>query len=405
MLREWVLRIPYIQYVGYVLAFFGAFLETLPGIGIFVPGQTIVVIAGFLAQQGVLHLWLVLLLAILGAILGDTLGYFLGRRYGLQLFRKQQGIVREVADIVHEHPFKTLVIGRFNSLTRAFAPFAAGASNVRPRSFFTANIIGGVLWGLCFVSLGYLFGASYEFVSHSVDVLIFVAASVFSAVLILYYYLKKHVGVSHRASALLVINITALVFFIGTLVSLLNIGTMAALDILVHDAIPTIRTPLVTAFMMALTPLRQVLVVSAAAAIVVVVLWKKNRRDALLFAITVVTGLVLDRALKELFMRVRPTDGLIPISLYSFPSGHAMLSVIFLGALVLTYKKYVAWKEVFVGACVLLAAIISFSRLYLGVHWLSDVLGGVFFGLFWLSFVFLVSELYDSYRRDVRKHG
>lgn len=403
MLREWLLKIPYIQHLGYVFVFFAAFLEALPAVGLFVPGQTIVVLAGFLAHQEVLSVQLVLGLAVIGAILGDGVGYFLGRRYGTRMLRGREGVVKDISALLRQHPVKTLIIGRFNSITRAFAPFAAGASRVRTRSFILANILGSILWGACFVGLGYLFGASYELISQSIDKILLIGALIFSGTLIAYYYLKKHAGVSHRATVLLIVNVLAIVAFIIIVYSLLRGELLPAADASLHAYLSSKHTALVDNVAIAATNVLQLVFVSALTTAMFLILWRKSRRDAALFAFTVVSGLVLDKLLKELFMRSRPVEGLLAIESYAFPSGHAMISTLVLGAFVLAYRRYTFWKRTFVAVASAIVVLVSLSRLYVGVHWLSDVLGGVAFGLFWLTFVFLTSELYDSYREDRKR--
>ena len=177
MLEDWALGLPALHIVGYFLAFLAAFLEALPAIGLFIPGQTIVVVAGFLAHEGVIQFWLVATLTCVGAILGDLVGYWAGRRFGTTVIQ-HPAFLDEVNELLRVHPIKTLVLGRFNSITRAFAPFVAGANHVRFTTFMIANIIGGILWGLCWATLGYVFGASYELASKTLEwaVVIFVIA-------------------------------------------------------------------------------------------------------------------------------------------------------------------------------------------------------------------------------------
>jgi membrane protein DedA with SNARE-associated domain/membrane-associated phospholipid phosphatase len=404
MLREWITAIPYLHVLGYVFAFFAAFLETLPAVGLFVPGQTVVVLAGFLAQQGILNLTAVVICAVIGAILGDLLGYVLGRKYGLQLFKNQSGIIQDMAQLLKGHTFKTLVLGRFNSLTRAFAPFAAGASNVRPRSFLPANILGGVLWGATWVVVGYMFGASYEYVSESVSAILLGAGTAFSVVLLAYYYLRKHKITSHRTTILLIVNILSLVSFSLLLHSVVYNGSAVRFDEFMHKQLPLTHNAAFDFVMIVLTVFREYPL--SIIFTVIPVVWlsvKKRYRDAGLIGITMFGGIVIDAALKEIIMRQRPLDGFISIPTYSFPSGHALLSVLFFGGLVLTIRKYLSWKRTFTVVCMSMVALLCFSRIYLAVHWFSDILGGILLGLFWLSFVFLCNEGYDSWKEDNKR--
>ena len=91
--------------------------------------------------------------------------------------------------------------------------------------------------------------------------------------------------------------------------------------------------------------------------------------------------------LKELFHQARPINALILENDFSYPSGHVLMTVVFFGLLVFMnwdnlQKKGKMWAISFY---ILLVGIVSFSRLYLNVHWLSDVIGSIFLGLFWVS--------------------
>jgi membrane protein DedA with SNARE-associated domain/membrane-associated phospholipid phosphatase len=403
MLRDWILAIPYLNSVGYLFAFFGAFLETLPAIGLFVPGQTAVVAAGFLAEQGVLNLPAVFILASLGAIAGDFLGYWLGRKYGVGLFAKQQGIISDMIKLLQEHPFKTLLFGRFHGLTRAFAPFAAGASKVRLKRFLPANIIGGIAWGGFSVAIGYIIGKGYELAAQTMDHVLLIAGIVVSVMLLVYYYLRKLNVLNRYTRRLLFVNIGSLILFAAVLRGMIKQGLVVALDTLVQQSIPVLRMAPLTALMVMLTPFYHLLIISILTAGTVLVLWRHNRRATVLFAVAVIGAVIIERTFKVLLMRLRPSDALVVVDTYAFPSGHAVISAVFFGGLILAMTPYVNRKKLFIASCMIAVFLISFSRIYLGVHWFSDVVGGVLLGVFWLTFVFLGDELVRSYSADQKR--
>lgn len=153
---------------SYVFIFIIAFLESTPLFGFFIPGPTTIVIAGFLARLGLLHAWMLIIAASLGSILGDMCGYLIGRKYGYSFlisygrfffFKKEYYF--SIKELMTEHAGKAIVIGRFNALTRAIAPFVAGSSEIKFGRFMTYNVIAGTAWSACFVLLGVLFGHSY----------------------------------------------------------------------------------------------------------------------------------------------------------------------------------------------------------------------------------------------------
>jgi undecaprenyl-diphosphatase len=104
----------------------------------------------------------------------------------------------------------------------------------------------------------------------------------------------------------------------------------------------------------------------------------------------VLGGNFLNFCLKRLIQRGRPVfdDPLSTLATYSFPSGHAMASTVFYGLLAIyasvnARQRYAA--HVAIGGAVLMVGLVSFSRVYLGLHYLSDVMGGISEGIAWLA--------------------
>ncbi len=192
------LPIPFLDHWGYSIIFIAALLEATPLFGLFIPGQIIIVLAGFFAKQGILDIGDVIFFAAFGAILGDLIGYFLGKKYGYSFitdygkyffFKKEY--FKETKKIMNDHPGKTLVIGRFNSLTRAFAPFVAGSTDVPFFKFLIYNIIGGVTWAVSFFLVGYIFGASYELATQYVGRIILIMFIIGIGSIYIYYRIKR----------------------------------------------------------------------------------------------------------------------------------------------------------------------------------------------------------------------
>jgi len=165
-----LVRVDVIESFGYFLVFLSTLFEASPLLGIFIPGSIIIFLAGFAAKLQLMSFELVLFLAILGAILGDVAGYFFGRYFGKGFLHKygkyfliRKEYIDRSCDIVHQHTGKSLVFGRLNPITRSVAPLIVGAHGIKFGKFMIFNIIGAVLWGTIFVSLGYLLGNSYKF--------------------------------------------------------------------------------------------------------------------------------------------------------------------------------------------------------------------------------------------------
>lgn len=154
---------------GYLVIFLGAALESAAFLGLAVPGESLVLVAGFFAHRQVLDLDGVILVVVAGAIIGDNIGYELGRhlsrawllRYGRRFGLKAKHVAR-AEDFFTRYGGRAVLLGRFVGFARVLVPFIAGASRMRYRHFLIYNAIGAALWGVAFTLLGYSLGASWH---------------------------------------------------------------------------------------------------------------------------------------------------------------------------------------------------------------------------------------------------
>lgn len=126
---------------------------------------------------------------------------------------------------------------------------------------------------------------------------------------------------------------------------------------------------------------------------VIYFIFRKKWHYATVTGVSLVGGLALITILKELIARVRPIGGLIIETDFSFPSGHAVMATIFFVLVMYIFVpkiRSVIWKKVFIAASVILIILGGVSRLYLGVHWFSDVLAGICIGFLWVVLVIWV---------------
>lgn len=135
-------------------------------IGIFLPGDTLLLGAGILAAQGALPLVPLITIIIIAAVVGDNVGYSIGRRTGPRLFRKKDGVVfrqeyiKRAEAFYEKHGGKTIILARFVPIVRTFAPLVAGVGKMPRKRFFLFNVVGGLLWGGGVTLLGYWLGSS-----------------------------------------------------------------------------------------------------------------------------------------------------------------------------------------------------------------------------------------------------
>ncbi len=133
-------------------------------IGFFLPGDSLLFTAGFLASQDLLNIWILIFGAFVAAVLGDNVGYATGRRFGRALFQRDDSWFFHQKNLLKAEKFyetqgrKTIILARFMPVVRTFAPIIAGVSNMDYRIFFTYNIFGGFVWTFGLTILGYFLG-------------------------------------------------------------------------------------------------------------------------------------------------------------------------------------------------------------------------------------------------------
>jgi len=147
----------------YLILFAIIFCETGFVVLPYLPGDSLLFVAGTLAGAGYLNIEILIVVLLAAAILGDTVNYWIGHTTGMKVLQKKYSFVRtEHLDRTREYFAKyggiTIVIARFVPFIRTFAPFLAGVGKMRYRWFLTYNIIGGTLWILAFTLAGYFFG-------------------------------------------------------------------------------------------------------------------------------------------------------------------------------------------------------------------------------------------------------
>jgi undecaprenyl-diphosphatase len=160
----------YFSHYGYWVVFFGVMLENA---GVPVPGETILLAAGFFAAQGQFNLWEVMVIAALGAVLGDNAGYFLGREVGratLERYGRYAGLTHgrlaHMDRFFADHGNKTILVARFITGLRVFAAMLAGSASMPWRTFAVYNMLGALLWSVAISLAGFFFGRSWDVLEH-----------------------------------------------------------------------------------------------------------------------------------------------------------------------------------------------------------------------------------------------
>lgn len=153
-----------LESVGYLGLVSIIFAESGLLVGFFLPGDSILFTAGFLASQGFFNIWLLTPMTFIAAALGDSVGYAFGHKVGKRLFQKEESIFFHKKHLIRAQKFyekhggKTITIARFLPVVRTFAPIVAGMGDMNYRKFLFYNLLGAFLWAVCIPFAGFFLG-------------------------------------------------------------------------------------------------------------------------------------------------------------------------------------------------------------------------------------------------------
>src|SRR5918999_1093898 len=190
-----------IEHYGYLVVFFGVMIES---IGVPLPGETILIASGLLAQRGHLDVGDAIAFGILGAVVGDQIGYWAGSkggrpfvlRWGRYVRITPERLARAEAFFAH-HGGKAVFLARFVAGFRVFGALVAGISRMRWRSFAFYNALGGVVWATAAVLVGYFLGSSLGLVERWLGRATLVLFALLAVVVA--FYLAYRWAARHRA--------------------------------------------------------------------------------------------------------------------------------------------------------------------------------------------------------------
>lgn len=150
----------------YAILFLIIFCETGLVVTPFLPGDSLLFLAGTIAHRETndLNILLLMIILMVAAILGDAVNYTIGRFFGQRLFSNpnskifKQSYLEKTNKFYEKHGGKTIILARFVPIVRTFAPFVAGMGKMTYKHFFSFNVIGGIAWIAIFCLLGYCVG-------------------------------------------------------------------------------------------------------------------------------------------------------------------------------------------------------------------------------------------------------
>jgi undecaprenyl-diphosphatase len=416
-LLEWIQQNPHWAYFGVFLISAG---ESLAIVGLFLPGVVIMFGIGALVAADAMELWPTLFWAAAGAVLGDGVSFWVGRHFHQRLrviwpFKRYPALLNRGVDFFHRHGGKSVVLARFLGPVRPILPTVAGMLDMPPRRFYTVNVLSALLWAPAYILPGVVFGASLGLASEvagrlAVLALVLVVVVWFGLwlVRVIYRMLQPRAGFllaqalewSHRhpllqplAASLLdpqhpeargLATLMLLLTLATLLLTWLLAGWLTGLDPFLYTALQDLRTPVADRVLVFFSGLGDATLLLSLLAVGFAWLFVRKRRHAALhWLAAALSALLLTRLLKLVVAAPRPKALYDGIGAYSFPSTHASLSIAVYGFLaVLIARELSATQRWIPYVCTALLVIpIGFSRLYLGAHWLSDVLAGAGLGL------------------------
>jgi len=422
-----------------------AYLETGAFVGLIAPGESAVLVGGVVAGQGEISIVALIALVWTCAVLGDLTSYALGRRLGRSFLERHgpklkitEERLRHVEGFFERHGGATILIGRFIGLVRALAPFIAGASRMELRRFLPYDIVGAGLWSALFCLLGYFFWQSLG----TVEKYIGAGATALTALVVIVLAVivavrlrrdpQMRARVQRRLDAnpvwrgargplgfawgrlmpgALGLELTTLLalasvglFVYLWLASLLGTVEIASLDADAFSVGDALYAPMADDVLSVLTHLGSLPV--AALAVLVTASWAIRTRRATREGIAIVVALAVTWAVVHLAKaatdRPRPGDPHASASGLAYPSGHSAYAIALVAcAIVLARGGHgLAARFAIVGIAIGLAAGVAASRVYLRVHYLSDVIGGLAIGTAIFSLAGVVALVVGALRNN-----
>jgi membrane protein DedA with SNARE-associated domain/membrane-associated phospholipid phosphatase len=442
-----------------------AFLETGAFVGLVAPGETVVIAGGVIAGQGEINLLPLIGLVWVCAVLGDSTSFYLGHRLGRGWLERHGPRVKitperlaQVEGYFDRHGGKTILIGRFIGLVRALAPFIAGTSGLRYGRFLPYSIVGTGLWATTFCVLGYVFWRSFDQVAHVAGQAIFgfgLTVGVIVGIVVAYrrraeirawllaherhpllrplfavwWPLHRRVlapvsrvvapelrflwqrltpgGLGLELTTALAVGGVGLYVFVLYLVMLSGSLGLTPLDrelLDLGDQLRSVAAVDVAKVISGFGSFEACLGVTLATAVLLAV--RRRPVDAAVLVLgfaLIYVGVILAKAGID---RPRPAAPLAEFQRSSFPSGHAAYATAWIAAaLVLTRRLGLVGHTALVTGAIVLTAAIGLSRIYLRVHYWSDVAAGWGLGVGIFGMLAAIAMLVHHMRHNERERA
>ncbi len=446
---------------GYWLLAFFSFLESIAFVGTFIPGAIIIGFFGFLSGQDFFDFGDLIWYAAIGAIIGDIVSYYLGK-HGKKLFKPTSRIFKssyiEMGEkFFKKHGPKSIFLGRFLAIIRPNISFIAGLFKMDVKKFYFYNITSAFLWALLYLTIGYFIGqttTTVVFWSTRVSLFVLVLLAFLIVIDLIRYLIvkrgkpffafcksivisikegvlnnpdvrklinkypkifgflrqrfeiKKFSGLTLTLLCIVIIYIFTLYF--GIIRDIIHADPIVQADLRIEELFIVFRHGTLINLFSWITLLCEWQYVFVLSAIILIIFWLYQKKEYILSFIITISGAVVFSVLSKIIIHhPRPDMSLLLENSYSFPSNHASISVALFGFLIYYFwRNYKSWSNrlniLFAGLTLII--LIGFSRLYLGVHYLSDVLGGFLLGMLWLLVGITINEWLLNKEKGEKKY-
>ena len=374
-LNHWLALNPH--WLG-VAVFIAACLECLAVVGILIPGTVLLFAIAVLAGGGALELWEVLLLGYAGGLLGDLLSYGVGRRFH-QNIRRLPGLRQHpewllTAELYFQrYGAASLLLGRYIGPLRPMLPMIAGMLDMPFVRFWLISMVAAAGWSIAYLLPGWATGAALRL---PLPQGFWLSSGVLAAALGVLLAFAVHLSMRRQRLAT---PLTAGFCALCLLALAVALPWLNPFDEGLLALVQSGRSGGLDQFMVLITRLGDFSTQLYCGVLLCLLLLVLRQWRALAFAIGTLLGTALANGLlKALFARVRPEVLIEPLSTFSFPSGHSSAAFAFflcIGVLA-GREQPPRLRLTWLLLATIPATLIALSRVYLGVHWPSDVIGG-----------------------------
>lgn len=418
-----------------VVVFVVALMESLVVLGLLIPGAALLFGIGALMATGSLPITSILFWTVAGAITGDLISFLLGQHYHQRLriiwpFRRYPRLVNRGVDFFVRHGGKSVFMARFIGPLRPIVPAIAGMMNMTTPRFLLVDSIACLLWAPVYILPGMVFGASLGLAAEVAGRLVVLLAGVAAVVWLGIWLISNLVRILRpiagnalekilnwsRAHPLIRpltgslldpghpeargLAILSLLLFITLWLLLLILGQvlqgrfLGGTDTYLFYSLENLRTPWIDAVAVFVTHFGDQLLLAASLAGCCAWLFRKGNSKAAWHWIAVYACTGLLTWLLKISLHIERPGGFPPG--FSFPSAHTSMSMAVYGFLALIIARELPQRQRWMPYTTtgVVVFCIALSRLYLGVHWFSDILAGLALGIFWVA---LIGIAYDRH--------